>query len=62
MKVKSWSIFLGASVVLALGLFKYNQIQAAIAFGASFSESMESVELTVAKQVNWQKIVMAQMR
>ena len=51
MKVKSWSIVLSgcASVVLALGLFKYNQIQAAIAFGASFPEPMESVELAIAK-------------
>mgnify|MGYP000733256218 CR=1 FL=1 len=57
MKVKSWSIVIGGclSVVLALSVFKYNQIQAAIAFGNSFPEPMESVELAIAKQVNWQK-------
>ena len=61
MKVKSWSIVIGGclSVVLALSVFKYNQIQAAIAFGNSFPEPMESVELAIAKQVNWQKTVMA---
>lgn len=61
MKVKSWSIVVGGciSVVVILGLFKYNQIQAAIAFGASFPEPMESVELAIAKPVEWQKTVTA---
>ena len=61
MKVKSWSIVVGGciSVLVILGLFKYNQIQAAIAFGASFPEPMESVELAIAKPVEWQKTVMA---
>ena len=41
-------------VVLGLGYYKYSQIQAAIAFGASFPEPVESVEVFIAQQESWQ--------
>jgi membrane fusion protein (multidrug efflux system) len=61
MKVNSWTIVAGSclSVLLALGVFKYNQIQAAIAFGASFPEPAESVEFAIAQPVEWQSRVTA---
>jgi membrane fusion protein (multidrug efflux system) len=38
-----------------LGYFKYAQIQAAIAYGESFPEPSETVEVVTVKQVSWQK-------
>ncbi|MDG0970092.1 MAG: efflux RND transporter periplasmic adaptor subunit [Porticoccaceae bacterium] len=61
MRVNSWTIVTGSclTVLLALGAFKYSQIQAAIAFGASFPEPAESVEYAIAQSVEWQDKVTA---
>ncbi len=42
------------AILFGLGYYKYTQIQAAIAFGASFPEPVESVEAFVALEEVWQ--------
>ena len=56
MKAASWiAVVLGCLLVAAgLGYYKYRQIQAAIAFGASFPEPVEAVEAAVVAEEFWQ--------
>ena len=55
-KAGSWiAVILGCLLVAAgLGYYKYRQIQAAIAFGASFPEPVEAVEAAVVAEAFWQ--------
>ena len=56
MKLRRW-VIIGLAclcVVAALATFKVMQIKAAIAFGESFPEPIEAVELAVVEQVSWQ--------
>lgn len=61
MKLRRWLIIGLAClcVVAALATFKVMQIKAAIAFGESFPEPVEAVELAVVEQVSWQPTVSA---
>jgi membrane fusion protein (multidrug efflux system) len=56
MQLRSWSLVIGICLLVAsgLGYLKYAQIQAAIAFGKSFPEPMEAVELFIAREEIWQ--------
>lgn len=61
MKLRRW-VIIGLAclcVVAALATFKVMQIKAAIAFGESFPEPVEAVELAVVEQVSWQPSVSA---
>ncbi len=61
MKLRRWVITGVACVcvIAALATFKVMQIKAAIAFGESFPEQVEAVELAVVEQVEWQPRVSA---
>lgn len=56
MKLVNWAILLSccALVTAGLGYYKYRQIQAAIAFGASFPETVEAVEAYTVVGDRWQ--------
>ena len=56
MKLIHWAILLSccALVTAGLGYYKYRQIQAAIAFGASFPETVEAVEAFTVVGDSWQ--------
>ncbi len=59
MKLRRW-VMLGLAclcIVAALATFKVMQIRAAIAFGESFPETVEAVELAVVEQVQWRPSV-----
>lgn len=49
-----WTFLFCVFVVSVLGFVKFNQIQAAIAFGESFPEPSETVNTVVAQQSDWQ--------
>lgn len=49
-----WTFLFCLLVVSGLGLVKFNQIKAAIAFGESFPEPSETVQAIVAEQSQWQ--------
>jgi membrane fusion protein (multidrug efflux system) len=49
-----WTLLFCLIVVSVLGLVKFNQIKAAIAFGESFPEPSETVQVVVAQQSQWQ--------
>jgi membrane fusion protein (multidrug efflux system) len=49
-----WTFLFCLIVVSVLGLVKFNQIKAAIAFGESFPEPSETVQVVVAEQSQWQ--------
>lgn len=57
---RSWLLVIVccAGVAGALGFLKFRQIQAAIAFGASFPEPVEAVEVIQARQSLWQPTTM----
>jgi len=56
--IRSWFIVITVCLTAAAGLgyFKYQQIQAAIALGAAFPESIEAVEVFVALEELWQPV------
>ncbi len=56
--IRSWFIVITVCLAAATGLgyFKYQQIQAAIALGAAFPESIEAVEVFVALEELWQPV------
>ena len=56
MKAVSWLMVVAACVLVAAGLgyYKYRQIQAAMAFGASFPEPVEAVEAAIVREELWQ--------
>ncbi|HSG88314.1 MAG TPA: efflux RND transporter periplasmic adaptor subunit [Pseudomonadales bacterium] len=56
MTFRSWLLVIAgcALVTLALGWFKYQQIQTAIARGAAYPEAVESVEVVAAVADRWQ--------
>ena len=56
MKVRRWLVVIVvcASVAAGLSYFKYQQIQAGIAFAAAFPEPVEAVELFIALEELWQ--------
>jgi membrane fusion protein (multidrug efflux system) len=49
-----WTFLFCLLVVSVLGLVKFNQIKAAIAFGESFPEPSETVQIVVTEQSQWQ--------
>jgi len=49
-----WTLLFCLIVVSVLGLVKFNQIKAAIAFGESFPEPSETVQVVAVKQSQWQ--------
>ena len=51
-----WLLVIAACVAVVAGLayYKYSQIQAATAFGNSFGEPVQAVELFVAREERWQ--------
>ena len=49
-----WTFLFCLIVVSVLGLVKFNQIKAAIAFGESFPEPSETVQVVITKQSQWQ--------
>ena len=53
---RGWSAVIAACCLatLSLGLFKYQQIQAAIAFAEGYPERSETVELAIATSTTWQ--------
>jgi len=53
---RGWSAVIAGCCLttLSLGLFKYQQIQAAIAFAEGYPERSETVELAIAKATTWQ--------
>ena len=53
---RGWSAVIAGCCLttLSLGLFKYQQIQAAIAFAEGYPEHSETVELAIAKATTWQ--------
>jgi membrane fusion protein (multidrug efflux system) len=59
MKLRSWLPVIGGCVAITavLAWFKVSQIQQAIAFGKSFGEPVEFVELAIAEQTLWQQSV-----
>lgn len=56
MQVKKWliTLFISFALLIALGFIKFTQIQAAIAFGESFPEPSETVNVSPLTPVNWQ--------
>lgn len=61
MKLRRWVIIgvVCLCVVAALATFKVMQIRAAIAFGESFPETVEAVELAIVEQIEWRPSVSA---
>ncbi|MEH6551489.1 MAG: efflux RND transporter periplasmic adaptor subunit [Pseudomonadales bacterium] len=61
MTARSWVIVIGCCIAatFALAAIKYSQIQTAIAFGKSFPEPLETVELALAAKSIWQPEVSA---
>ena len=59
-RVRNWLIVILACLAVACGLafVKYRQIQAAIAFGNSFPEAMETVDVFVVREELWQPTTM----
>ncbi|MFL3646473.1 MAG: hypothetical protein ACJ04O_08495, partial [Cellvibrionales bacterium] len=53
---RGWSAVIAGCCLttLSLGLFKYQQIQAAIAFAEGYPERSETVELAIATSTTWQ--------
>ena len=49
-----WTFLFCLIVVSVLGFMKFNQIKAAIAFGESFPEPSETVQVVVTQQSQWQ--------
>jgi membrane fusion protein (multidrug efflux system) len=49
-----WTFLFCLMVVSVLGFVKFNQIKAAIAFGESFPEPSETVQVVVTQQSQWQ--------
>jgi len=57
MKGRSWFFVISFCLLFTAGLayFKYTQIQAAIAYGESFPEPSETVEVVTAQAIDWQQ-------
>jgi membrane fusion protein (multidrug efflux system) len=53
-----WTFLFCLVVVSVLGFVKFNQIKAAIAFGESFPEPSETVNMIVTEQSDWQPTLM----
>jgi RND family efflux transporter MFP subunit len=56
--IRSWLIVIGACLAVAgaLGYYKYSQIQAAMAFAATFPEPVVAVEAVLATEESWQPV------
>lgn len=56
MKSASWLMVVTGCALVAVGLgyYKYRQIQAGIAYGASFPEPVEAVEAAIVREELWQ--------
>ena len=56
--MRSWLVVIGLCLAVAggLGYYKYQQIQAAIAFGAAYPEPVESTDAFIAREEIWQPV------
>lgn len=57
MQLKKWlvTLFIAFAILISLSIIKFTQIQAAIAFGESFPEPSETVNVTSLTPVDWQE-------